>query len=84
MLNLAKSDSLYNYGMKVLCFSEKEKEKSGREWFWSGTDISYYENNFWKPGVFKFFYTFTFTYEFTHDNDQVYFAYSMPYTYTDL
>lgn len=33
MLNLAKSDSLYNYGMKVLCFSEKEKEKSGREWF---------------------------------------------------
>ena len=33
MLNLAKSDSLYNYGMKVLCFSEKEKKESDREWF---------------------------------------------------
>lgn len=29
MLNLAKSDSLYNYGMKVLCFSKKENEATG-------------------------------------------------------
>ena len=25
ILNLAKPDSLYNYGMKILCFSNKEK-----------------------------------------------------------
>ena len=25
IINLAKPDSLYNYGMKILCFSNKEK-----------------------------------------------------------
>jgi cytosolic carboxypeptidase protein 2/3 len=30
------------------------------------------------------YYTLTFTYEFEYENDAVYFAYSVPYTYTDL
>ena len=30
------------------------------------------------------YYTFTFTYTFLHDFDTVYFAYSVPYTYSDL
>lgn len=32
ILNLAKPDSLYNYGMKVLCFSNKVKEAEGVGW----------------------------------------------------
>lgn len=30
------------------------------------------------------FYTFTFTYKFEYDYDSVYFAYSQPYSYSDL
>lgn len=30
------------------------------------------------------YYSFTFTYQFQHDYDTVLFAYSQPYTYTDL
>lgn len=30
------------------------------------------------------YYTLTFTYRFEHDNDTLFFAYSQPYTYTDL
>lgn len=30
------------------------------------------------------YYTFTFSYKFEHDYDTVYFAYSQPYSYTDL
>lgn len=50
MVNLAKPDSLYNYGMKVLCFSEKKRHNEGIEWFRDGTDISYYKNNFKREG----------------------------------
>lgn len=87
MLNLSKGDSLYNYGMKVLCYSELSNADNGQEWFWGGTDIAYYKNNYWKDnrgGYSKNYYTFTFTYKFKHSNDKVFFAYSMPYTYSDL
>lgn len=87
MLNLAKPDSLYNYGMKVLWMSDHRKINENVEWFRGGEDISYYRNNFKREGKFgteKFYYTFTFTYTFPVDRDTVYFAYSLPYTYTDL
>jgi cytosolic carboxypeptidase protein 2/3 len=50
MVNLAKPDSLYNYGMKVLCFSERKMMNEGIEWYRDGTDISYYKNNFKREG----------------------------------
>lgn len=57
------------------------------DWYRDGTDIAYFKNNFKRDGKYgleKFHYTFTFTYTFPHDKDTVYFAYSLPYTYTDL
>jgi len=30
------------------------------------------------------YYTLTFTHEFQYDDDSVFFAYSIPYTYSDL
>ncbi len=33
---------------------------------------------------YKSYYTLTFTYKFKQSDDLVYFAYSLPYTYTDL
>lgn len=36
ILNLAKPDSLYNYGMKVWILSEKNKSQNGIEWFRDG------------------------------------------------
>lgn len=30
------------------------------------------------------YYTLTFTYDFDYSDDTVYFAYSIPYTYSDL
>jgi hypothetical protein len=86
-LNLAKSDSLYNYGMKVLGFSTKSAQSSHKGWHRVGSDIAYYQNNIRKgenTKSNKTFYTFTFTYEFESDEDQVYFAHCFPYTYSDL
>jgi len=75
---LAKPDSLYNNGMKILCFSNHLKQKENVGWHRVGENISYYENSYKREvvganGVQKYsrnFYTFTFTRTFTSDNDE--------------
>lgn len=90
MLNLCKPDSLYNEGMKILVYSEKQAAQRDIGWHRAGTKISYYQNGIRKDekkptnGVFRSYYTHTFTYNFEYDNDTVYFAYCYPYTFTDL
>ena len=53
MLNMIKSKSLYNDGMKVLFYSEKRQEckkKKDEEKGWArgGDDYSYFQNNYKK------------------------------------
>jgi len=45
-LNLAKPDSLYNYGMKILCFSNGKKEDQGVGWHRVGESINYHPNSY--------------------------------------
>ena len=87
IINLAKSDSLYNNGMKILCFSNKEKTDNNIGWFRTGENINYYANDFRRevPGRgTRCFYTLTFDVTFKHDDDQLFFAHCFPYTYSDL
>lgn len=95
MLNMIKSKSLYTDGMKVLYYSEKKqtnqrKKEAEKGWHRGGEDLSYFQNNFRKenqPLILqqqRCYFTFTFTFTFEYDDDVVYFAYSMPYTYSDL
>lgn len=87
MLNFLKSKSLYNDGMKVLCFSDKKLENEQVGWYRSGEDIGYFQNSYRRESMTNYqrcHYTFTFTYKFEYDYDTVYFAYSQPYSYTDL
>jgi hypothetical protein len=82
-INLAKVDSLYNYGMRPLMYSETDARTKGVGWVRCGRDICYYQNHI-KRRNNTFYYSFTFSVEFEHADDTVYFAYSYPYTYTDL
>lgn len=86
LLNLCKPDSLYNDGMKVLVYSEKNVQAKDIGWHRGGTKIAYYQNGIRKEGQkgFKSLYTLTFSYEFQYDEDHVFFAYCYPYTYTEL
>lgn len=87
MLNLCKSDSLYNQGMRVLCYSTSTRHsEAGLGWHRVGKDLGYYQNHFKKEtGRFqRYYYSFSFSYTFEHDNDQVYFSHCFPYTYSDL
>lgn len=84
IVNFTKKDSLYNEGMKILVFSEKENEASQLGWFREGSNISYYENNIRRPGSSKHFFSLSFNYKFKYAEDTVYFAYCFPYSYSDL
>ena len=104
MLNMIKSKSLYNDGMKVLIYSQKRQEgdaskglteeeaKEQQGWYRGGEDLAYFQNHYRREtsqnGMSHFqqrcYYTFSFSHTFENDNDVVYFAYSVPYTYTML
>lgn len=85
ILNFTKIDSLFNYGMKVSIYSEKSSEAKSNPvgWHKGGERISYYSNGIRKEQYYngKSYYSLSFDYKFTHEDDTVYFAYSVPYTY---
>ncbi len=83
--NYSKGNSMFNYGMKVAIYSELKAERESVGWHHGGTNISYLANNVRKDySKIQYFYTVTFTHTFENTNDTVYFAYSVPYTLSDL
>jgi cytosolic carboxypeptidase protein 2/3 len=76
---------MFNRGMKVAVHSKQRYESEGVGWHRAGERISYFESTVKRDTCTeKSFYTLTFTYVFEHADDTVYFAYSVPYTYSDL
>lgn len=79
--NLYKERSLYMEGMQPAVRSVKR----GNGWERGGTDIEYAENSLQFPNrPNRKSYSLSFTYEFLYEDDTVYFAHAVPYTYTDL
>jgi hypothetical protein len=83
IINMMKPDSLYNYGMRPLCYSVKDAAANHKGWRRCGESICYYQNNIRRKSG-GFYYTLTFVVQFGYSNDTVYFAHCYPYTYTDL
>ncbi|XP_034124771.1 uncharacterized protein LOC117581551 isoform X12 [Drosophila guanche] len=92
IVNLVKSDSLYNDGMQPVMYSTLGAKEKSQGWRRCGDNICYYRNdderstsnNANEEDEDNSTYTLTFTIEFEHDEDAVYFAHSYPYTYSDL
>jgi ribosomal protein S24E len=89
IVNMLKSDSLFNYGMSPVVYSTRDAEEKQIGWIRNCFDVCYYQNtrkreenaNSKEP---SYFHTLTFSYKCHRNNDVVYFAYSYPYTYSDL
>jgi murein tripeptide amidase MpaA len=82
-----KAKSLYNQGMRIAVYSDKKSELENIGWHRGGTEIDYYRNGLYritKNGRRQLFSSLTFKYKFEYDDDCVYFANSIPYTYTQL
>lgn len=86
IINLMKTYSLFNYGMKISIYSEKKSALENKGWFKGGLNIDYYRNGLFKyvKEQKRFLSSLSFSYEFQYDKDIVYFANTVPYSYTDL
>ncbi|KAI8120336.1 Cytosolic carboxypeptidase Nna1 [Lucilia cuprina] len=88
IVNLIKSDSLYNEGMRPVMYSTTNAKTKNIGWTRCGDNICYYRNDDdsqpSEDDEDNSSYTLTFNIEFEHDNDTVFFAHSYPYTYSDL
>ena len=70
---------MFRAGMKPCIYSVKNR----KGWERAGSQIEYRKNSiFIDEG--RQYYTLTFSYEFVHHDDEVFFAYCYPYTYTRL
>lgn len=72
--------------MKVLIYSEGKAKHQNIGWHRGGDNIQYYTNGLYLLYNEKKhdYNTLTFNYTVEYEDDEVYFANSVPYTYTDL
>jgi hypothetical protein len=71
--------------MKIIVYSKRESEEKNLSWHRGGEDIQYFENGYSRSSTdFKPFYTLSWDYTFLYHSDEVYFAYSYPYTFSNL
>ena len=71
--------------MKPVVYSKKLACEKNIGWHRAGTDISYFANGILKSSRNPTtMYTLKFSYTFKYDNDQIWFAYNYPYTYSQL
>ena len=80
ILNFTKNASLYSQGMLPCVYDEA---MSHLVWRQAGTEIRYKTSKL-NPYTRRCYYGLTFSYMFRHPNKKVFFAYSIPYTYTKL
>jgi hypothetical protein len=86
--NLVKTGTLYEQDMQPYVFSKRSFENRGQPWM-QGNRISGI-NFTQKPYNYRILddvvpshpYCLSFDYEFEHQQDRVYFAYCIPYTYS--
>jgi hypothetical protein len=76
--NLFKSDTMFNSGSKILCYSEKVGQ-----FMYRGNNIVSYPNLIKRPN-YTTYSTLTFTMTFPEDNDSFFIMNSIPYTYSRL
>jgi len=95
IVNLTKPDSLANDGMKPCVKSTKHFQETGIGWHRDWNSITYKMNKTLRnrdrkpdkdqssniPLWVYYYFTMSFTYELLYDDDTVFFAHAVPYTY---
>ncbi|XP_052691599.1 uncharacterized protein LOC128169251 isoform X31 [Crassostrea angulata] len=88
IVNLLKKDSLYNYGMRPLLYSESDAKNKSKGWIRAGHHISYSRNimHLHCPLLMRGipYYELEWQMDFPNAEDTYYLAHCYPYTFTDL
>ena len=86
IMNFLRKTTKYSNGVKIWVYSQKNFEKNNIGWHHTTEEVKYYKNFLYKlnKGKKDYYYTLSFNYTFQFDNDEVFFANCIPFTYTDL
>ena len=86
IMNLLRKRSKYQNGIKIWYYSKRENIENNIGWHHTNEDVKYYRNYLFRnfKGKRQYYYTLSFDFTFKYDNDYIYFANCIPYTYTDL
>ena len=86
ILNLLRQSTKYSNGIKIWIYSKKLFEEKKVSWHHTKELVKYYKNHLYRlsKGTRQYFYTLSFNYTSKYENDEIYFANCIPYTYTDL
>ena len=87
IMNMLRKRTKYQNGIKIWIYSKKKNlESNNIGWHHTNEDVKYYRNFLYRliKGKRQYFYTLSFDYTFEYDNDEIYFANCIPFTYTDV
>jgi len=84
IINLNKNITSYMNGMKPAVYSRCKKEAEGIKWHHAGEEVLYRKISTSDTYGDSNLSMLTFKYTFEYDNDCVYFAHCIPYSYTKL
>ena len=86
IMNLLRKRTKYSNGIKIWCYSKKKFDQENIGWHHTSENVKYYKNYLYRlnKGKRQYYYTLEWDYTFPYDDDEVYFANCIPYTYTDL
>ncbi|XP_075246173.1 uncharacterized protein LOC142339779 isoform X2 [Convolutriloba macropyga] len=91
IINFTKPDSLYNYGMRPLFYSETNSSAKQQGWVRAGHHVEYNNTSLTDqikslPDVVRNrnYFVLSFQVEFPHQKDTCYFAHCYPYPFTRL
>ena len=86
IMNFLRKTTKYSNGIKIWVYSRKNSEINKIGWHHTTEEVKYYKNFLYKlnKGKKDYYYTLSFNYTFQFDNDEVFFANCIPFTYTDL
>jgi hypothetical protein len=85
IVNMSKRDSLYNHGMQIYYWSAKKNLQSFTGWQKGCANIKYkHSRGMAKEHRRKKYYSLSFEFTFEFEDDTVWFAYTIPYTFSML
>ena len=86
IMNFQRKKTLYSSGLKIWYYSQKKKKEKKIGWHHTKENVNYSQNFLYNFTRNKrtYYYTLSFEYTFEYDNDEVYFANSLPFFYSDV
>ena len=86
IMNFQRKRTRYSNGTKIWYYSKKKNEEKNIGWHHTKENVEYYQNFLYRfiKGKRQYYYTLSFDYTFQYDNDEIYFANCIPFTYSDI